>query len=126
MIPKQYFNSNKKFKSHKFRKWFLRSGHISLPDSDLGDCEGKVGGCWCNERVSQYIWRGREVSPFRNIYVMAGSVVQCSHDTGGEIQGLESWRVIIVTLLTIPAHHYTELTVLLWELHHWQLVQLEN
>ena len=52
-----------------------------MPDSDLGDCEGKVGGCWCNERVSQYIWRGREVSPFRNIYVMAGSVVQCSHDT---------------------------------------------
>ena len=44
MIPKQYFNSNKKFKSHKFRKWFLRSGHISLPDSDLGDCEGKVVG----------------------------------------------------------------------------------
>ena len=45
-----------------------------------------------------------------NIYVTAGSVVQCSHDTGGEIQGLEGWRVIIVTLLTIPAHHYTELT----------------
>ena len=53
-----------------------------MPDSDLGDCEGKVVGVGVTREYLS-IWRGSvpPLSPFGNIYVMAGSVVQCSHDT---------------------------------------------
>ena len=114
-------------KSHKFRKWFLRSGHISLPDSDLGACEGKVGGCWCNERVSQYLaGKCPPLSPFGNIYVMAGSVVQCSHDTvrgTGGAGGMEGDNCSNSSKLLSSVGHCS---VLLWELQRWQVVQLEN
>ena len=93
MIRKQYFNNNKRkiLKSHTFRKWFLRSGHILLPDSDLGREATLVGVGVTRDgrdgRETNPVLSGEEVSPSGNIYVMAGSVVQCSHDTGGETPG---------------------------------------
>ena len=57
----------------------MRSGHISLPDRDLG----REGG-WVLVSGERREEREREeVSPSGNIYVMAGSVVHCSHHTGG-------------------------------------------
>ena len=70
--------------------------------------------------------RREEVSG--NIYVMAGSVVHCSHHTGGGTggaggtggEGWRGWRVIIVTLLNISAlPGSAALTVLLWERQGW-------
>ena len=52
----------------------MRSGHISLPDRDLG----REGG-WVLVSGERREEREREeVSPSGNIYVMAGSVVHCS------------------------------------------------
>ena len=68
-----------------------------MPDSDLG----REGGCWCQGRGRREREREEVSVGSGDIYVRAGSVVQCSHQTARGTGG--TGRVIIVTLLNISA-----------------------